>query len=537
MALITYSASWPGLTKIRKVTGTMTRGIRPDVWTIQTTPEGIAGGFATFGNLVLFRNGTPLLTLPDCWVTRADVDRSGTFINIRVVDRRWRWAFGAAAGVGNLRQPDGSLDGFTETTPQAIAAQLLVLLGEVGFDVSALPDIARPEIMYDFNKPANALQKLCDELNTHISFNVATGGVRLWGNNFGNPLPSGGESKDVVSVEGRPAPPAVVALSNVTEFQRRWPLELVGLELDDNVKPLQNVSYRPSTGFNPYSCAENVAGNEAKRRAQRTAYRWARIKNDPIQISVGGIPITINSPQRQLFFKNQGIKLDVGSGPGLGFPSDAKLYGTFFDGGVNPNDATYKQYTGDFEFDTEKQLVKVPVPLSDPNRPNFEPSQLELECIAWARNNALEPIRWGFTVNTGTGVAAPNEYLIHNDVNSTSLLTYDENGNAQGWLDNTFTANATLGPYAQQRVNSYIAVPARTVVYDDLVLVAPDGLIEQVSINMTVGSLVTTSVSIASTLNRFKPTSVTQTRQLNVERSAIDADNKTTDRRSRDRGR
>ena len=66
----------------------------------------------------------------------------------------------------------------TEKKPQALATLCLQAMGEDDYDVSALPNDARPEIDWSYQNPAEALQQLCDKLGCRVTYVVDTDSVK-----------------------------------------------------------------------------------------------------------------------------------------------------------------------------------------------------------------------------------------------------------------------------------------------------------------------------------------------------------------------
>lgn len=184
---------WPGLDTYLSATLTLGHGISPGVCVLNVPPQG--SGFAPMGDLE-FRQGNVRLKLTGCRVDSVESEwtSEGLCWRIVILDRRWRWKFGAISGRYNIRNRDLSIKNGqygtrnTEATPQDLAKLCFDAMGETGYDVADLPNDTRPEVDWDGDLPAEALARLCESLGCRIvptakdTFAIRVSGV-------GQPLP------------------------------------------------------------------------------------------------------------------------------------------------------------------------------------------------------------------------------------------------------------------------------------------------------------------------------------------------------------
>ena len=165
----TGRAFFPGLTNyIKTVTMPMIHGIAPGVGSITAVP--FAGFANTVGDLVLTYDSTTI-RFRDCSIVNPSLKggaNSPRMWSLSVLDRRWKWKFGEVSGRYNSLRPDNDLDERTEKTPRELATLLLDAMGEENYDISALPDTARPHVNWYFANPALELQNLCDSLGCRV---------------------------------------------------------------------------------------------------------------------------------------------------------------------------------------------------------------------------------------------------------------------------------------------------------------------------------------------------------------------------------
>ena len=144
------------------VTWTRTLGIQPDVntvpitWTESSIPT-------TPGNLVL-SDGIQNVKIDSHTDRRG---KGGKYIDCVVRDRRWAWSYGHITGEYN--RPDAEGKPAQDKTVRQLAALCLDAMGETGYDVSALSNTLYPHVAWDWSKPAEELQKLCEEDGTAVA--------------------------------------------------------------------------------------------------------------------------------------------------------------------------------------------------------------------------------------------------------------------------------------------------------------------------------------------------------------------------------
>jgi hypothetical protein len=151
----------------------LTHGTSPSVARLSLVPQATLP--SEFGTLTL-SFGSVSLELPGCRLDYGSVQRTttGEISQVSILDRRWRWRFGQISGTYNIRRDDASLEQgqagaiSSERTPQQLATLCLEAMAESQFDVSDLPNDARPTVEWDREVPAQALAALCDQLGTQV---------------------------------------------------------------------------------------------------------------------------------------------------------------------------------------------------------------------------------------------------------------------------------------------------------------------------------------------------------------------------------
>lgn len=239
--------SYPNLIAPKRLIATRTWGLRPDtavVWAIPqaTSPQSV--GNLSFG----FRNET--ITWTDALLDKSmlTVSTRGHLQLFRFYDRRWKLAKHIITGVYNLRQPDGSIDPDTiKPLPELIS--ILFQEMDATCDVSAIPAIDFPEVIWDRAICVDEAEELLNARgfvpvlltnNTYKIYVVGTGAV----------LPANTDVASVsVSIDPHEPPETLIAVTGKTRVQSKLKMAAVGLDTDGRWKKVNDLSYKPATGW------------------------------------------------------------------------------------------------------------------------------------------------------------------------------------------------------------------------------------------------------------------------------------------------
>jgi len=256
-------ATFPGIAQVISGSITLSPGISPSVARLSIVPQ---ASFPSATGTLSFSCDGQTVELVDCKIDRTSYARSdsGEVTQLSLVDRRWKWRFGAISGRYNIRREDGSLqDGGsegqtidTERTPRELAELYLDAMGENDYDASELPNDSRPSVDHDFDNPAEALARLCDRLGCQIVLRLDNTVALV-------PIGSGGELPDELLLEdsATPNPPElpdkVAVLCGPSVYQVDFQLETVGIDVDtdgegqasETIKPINALSYCPTEGW------------------------------------------------------------------------------------------------------------------------------------------------------------------------------------------------------------------------------------------------------------------------------------------------
>jgi hypothetical protein len=299
-------AEFPSVDAIESCSYTRSLGIAPGVVTMKILPQ--PDFTIAAGGDVVFHYGDETRVVPSCKVDQGSYTRNegGFIVTLSLWDRRWKWMFGGPfgplSGQYNILEEVGTIkENFSRKqlrTPRALAVLCLEAMGEVGYDVSAVPDDPYndllPETLWDREIPAKALAALCDEIGFTPAYRVSDDTVRLYELGQGEDLPTEDIEDQGIKVNPPERPDSLMVACGPTLFQIIIPLEAVGKDIDGTIKPISKLSYKPANGWSYESPAHMINvdltqlflpdGTSINRRtlAQQTVFRWYRILNQAV---------------------------------------------------------------------------------------------------------------------------------------------------------------------------------------------------------------------------------------------------------------
>jgi hypothetical protein len=279
---------WPGLETIISAEGTLAHGVGANAWIIQCKPQKKMPPI--LGTLTL-RWGDYKQEFKECRIRDASYtfNERGEIVSLIIDDRRWKWRYGHISGIYNVRLQDGEilqrnkgsklavLD--TEREPQELAKLLLEEMQEQGYDVGDLPNAFRPSCEWDYVNPAMALQELCEQVGTRVVLQT-TGKVKICKTGQGTqlsdqyPYESYGQAMELAQL-----PENMLVIGDRVLWQVDIPLEAVGMERDETIKLLDDLSYKPSSGWGNLQTHGGISNVDDREMARRTVFKMYRIKS------------------------------------------------------------------------------------------------------------------------------------------------------------------------------------------------------------------------------------------------------------------
>jgi hypothetical protein len=321
--------------------------VTPSRATLTIAPQ--ANFTAQIGTLE-FNDGNVDIQWPNARVDVQSFERNaaGLVWRLQIYDRRWKWQSTGGGGIvfggANLRNDDGSLIEATRKAPQDIATACLQAMGEQNYDVSQLPNDDLPEIMWDGNVPARALEELCEQYGCNVVLSLDNS-VKICVVGQGNDLPLDQTVlTNSLSMNLPGMPDRIVAVCAPDLFQCDLKLEAVGIDTDGTIKPIDKLWYKPNGGWGAVDVqdmgdVQDRSSDKEWRLAKKTVFRYYRvvfpIQNVPGYTDTqGNVSAKIsNAWQVKLLDTQVEVVTDTASGSTAVQPRQkpAQVFGVFWD--------------------------------------------------------------------------------------------------------------------------------------------------------------------------------------------------------------
>jgi hypothetical protein len=286
---------YPGLSDVIGWDFTYTVGIRPSVCVVRIAATPDAPQAAPTGLLRMIQQiageQSRVFRFPDCAIERIGFDRdivNGIMWIYAIRDRRWKWQFSEISGHYNFRV-GGILEAAQRKSVRELATLLLHALGEDVMDVSVLPGNLYPEVKWASSNAARELSRLVSDYGCVPLIDPADNTAKV--HRIGEPvvnLPSNHLRSFALPVERGAKPTHVKIVGGANIYQSSFDLEAVGLDTDGQIKPIDDLSYKPARGWSrEYEDEfENVKGiytdsdgilKDRRALAKLCIYRWYRL--------------------------------------------------------------------------------------------------------------------------------------------------------------------------------------------------------------------------------------------------------------------
>lgn len=533
---------------IRGVTSasfSLSRGTSPSVCSV-TIPWGLPEvAVDKVPKPMIWSDGQRQVVFRDCIVN--DVSPSVASdgrqtVVISILDRRWKWKYGQISGRYNVRS-GGVILKETRKTVQELATLCLKALGETKYDVKRMPNDTFPYIDWDLMPVNAALDELCRLTNCHVSL-THDDRVLVMPDGTGNDLPALPNSSRGFAFDFGAIPGKIGMASAPAKWQLDFDLLPVGLDSDNTVKPIWELSYTPkvagsgkdywSWGEWPYLEVET----KYRKLAQETVWRWymilppgwiAKPKDGKWKVQPGkkalkympGVDEKLEVKDVRQFFPLLDHQLDVDYvrhtdrarvnakefDPKLLARRPAVVWGQFYDESGRGTDiyetdddsdefvfGQHLIYSKSFSVDQDRGVLVFadPVVRYDINDSVKRPAIIRLRC---ATNFYNADTRSAYRLfRTKELPAASDKKLVawtgREDVIPEFII--DEKGKLR--KDNTEDVHTRLDYYIGYAMRKYETKTPANAHYPFLVPYSPDGLIAQVNYEIDGEGFLTTSI-------------------------------------------
>jgi hypothetical protein len=254
MALDNFGfASYSGIEAFESFEFCDTSGVRAAVGSMKVFPQ--YGLPDENGDIVLTYNQNTIV-LRNCHIDsiRYVAGSGGQICEVRFLDERWAWENASVSGKYNYRLPNNAIVPYREKTPQELVTLCFKALGVTVFDVSSLPNEARPEVDWDHSNPAQEMERICHELGCRIVPVRSIGGWKVVVIGDGKDLPDFPAQDAGEGIDPQEVPDYIKIVSAPIKYQVSLPLAAIGKDTDLSWKYLNDLSYAldkwlPSGGF------------------------------------------------------------------------------------------------------------------------------------------------------------------------------------------------------------------------------------------------------------------------------------------------
>lgn len=494
-------ATWPGVERVEACSYTMSHGVTPGVATMEIVPQDAR--VQEQGDLV-FIQGTTRIVLKDCKVHTANIRAGdeGFIVTLSIYDRRWKWqAAGHIEGHYNLRDDNNVIITETEKEPRQLAKLLLEAMGEKEFDVSQLPNDARPTVTWEYAAPATELEQMAGRLGCRVVLGLDNR-VRLCQAGSGGQLPNTGTEESANDGFDPPEKPdKLLLVAAKTRFQADLRLEPVGYEADGTLLPIDSLSYKPSGGWedsNPPHFSD-IDNEEQQALAKRYVFRLYRFtlalwdgtgsNEEPKLYIPGAEEATIIHDRRFLELEDVQVETFTDAITGQKRAKPAAVRGEFYGGGAedpDDNDPFPTPYLLPFSIvDKVQGLIEFQSYIwkLDANQRQVAPD-LVLRCAVSVRH----PDTWHWFRRTkekatpGEKFGTKERVIFREEIVENIYPVYGPDTFPTGAIvSNRTTIEPQMDYYLNAAMAEYQAIETRERTYPGLLPISPDGAIQQVS--------------------------------------------------------
>jgi len=277
---------FPGIERVVGANYTLNHGISAGVCQLDCTPQ---DGLPKLIGPLTFISDSVSFTFKDCRIVTGYSRRTtnGIIWSFQIQDRRWKWVYGSIYGEYNRRDASGNLLVPEEDRPiigvkksaQELCKLLLDAMGETGYDVSQVTNLLYPHCEWIAANPAQELAGLADLLGLRVVLKI-NGKVALLKPGEGKKLPDGPVNEESLVLDPPEGPDSIEVIGPPVRVQTRLSLEAVGEDTDGTIKPINDLSYKPSGGWSHgWPFFDAVTDNSDRAKAIKTIFKLYRCRS------------------------------------------------------------------------------------------------------------------------------------------------------------------------------------------------------------------------------------------------------------------
>lgn len=258
---------------VESMTFALGRGVQPSVCSF-SVPVGVE--LDRVPKTLTISDGVRSVQFTQCLLQHAVPSTDGSGLSSQscaVADRRWKWKYGQVSGKYNVRKRGQILEE-TKRTPRELAELCFEAMGERKYDISKMPNDILPFIEWDMETPDAALDQLCQLVNSHVCLR-SDDTAAIYRDGEGNDLPNIPSSSFSDGLDFGEKPGMCGVASAPFQWQVDLTLTPVGLDKDDIIKPIKDLSYMPKGGWGDVEVTEMEDVEKKYRKiAKETVWRW-----------------------------------------------------------------------------------------------------------------------------------------------------------------------------------------------------------------------------------------------------------------------
>jgi hypothetical protein len=425
-------------------------------------------------------------------------------------------------------------------------------MGESDYDVSEMPNLARPLIEWEYEVPARALAALCDLLGCRVVLGIDDKVyVRKLGK--GKSLPLDDDAESVQTTKDPPRKPDKLVIVTAPErWQADLTLEAVALDGNNAIVLLDDVSYKPAGGWSTVDIDHFNGLTEPRNRelARQSVFRWYRIKTPidlpPLELIKYRVLLDLHNTQVEVRRQSDGsleplpaycygIWTSWPSSTGnrqsalrrIGTPPtkrETEAASVAIAGRLTADDRFAlvdvpfaveadrlpENYRGlspaaidevSFSIDADRRLIKfsTPVVQFDSATNQYKAAEIVLRTAVSVRDSKTrQPLRKEYTrkLTQRQGADALGRYVIRDDIDPWRIVDYDSGLKPKGTkLDNHEFCKEQAEHYLDELEAEYQTLDTASITWRGLKRIQPDGAIHQVVWSVGVSGGCTTQAS------------------------------------------
>ena len=203
---------------------------------------------------------------------------SGRKLVVTIYDRRWTWKWSWV--VMRTNTPDETGAPVQTMTLTALLQFLMTHLNESNYILTGIPAVY-PEVNWEFENPATALQELLDKFGLSCGFDPSSnnGRITIAHKNYSRSMPSGDYESRSLSNSNDILPDEIILCGNRKIKQITFAALIpVGEDTDGTIVPIADLSYAPADwGKELIACFTNLSTLQERELAEKCVFKWYQI--------------------------------------------------------------------------------------------------------------------------------------------------------------------------------------------------------------------------------------------------------------------